>query len=234
MDTEDFGEVPMYLAKALGIYHGGGQIIESESDEFHLLEGLSVLTKLEAEGHQCQPVAERNIFAQVTPKSNLEIMAQAKLALTGTPLDAAYFESRDPAVSLEDELAAFLSNPPQPAFGHRIKDIFNDVLQVRSFEPGLKNAAIQLRGYNQFDFFECATPNARNCCKPDEGPCGKQNKYDNNNPQLFQDTSMLLYYGIDIAIRYKVYWMPFLYHPGWYPQKILRYFRFPSSPSTVQ
>lgn len=171
MDTEDFGELPMYVAKPLGVYHGGGEIIEADSDEFHLLKGLSVLTKLEAAGHQCEPLVESDIFAQVTYKSDLEVMAQAKQALTGTPLDVTYFESRDPSISLEDELSGFLNNPPQPAFGNRIKDIFNDILQVRSFEPGLKNAAIQLRGYNQFYFFECATENSRNCCRPENGPC---------------------------------------------------------------
>ena len=170
--SDDHGELPMYLAKPMDlIYHGGGSIVEADSDEFHLLKGLATLTDIEEQGYQCAPLAQPDIFNGITSKSNLEVMAQAKLALTGTPLDASYFETRDPSISLEEELAAFFNEPPQPAFGDRIKDIFNDVLQVRSFEPGLKNAAIQLRGYNQFYFFECATPNSRNCCKTDEGPC---------------------------------------------------------------
>ena len=126
------------------IYHGGGGIVEADSDEFHLLRGLATLTNIEERGYQCAPLTQQDIFTGVTTKSNLEVMAQAKLALTGTPLDASYFETRDPSISLEEELAAFFNEPPQPAFGDRIKDIFNDVLQVRSFEPGLKNAAIQL------------------------------------------------------------------------------------------
>ena len=79
-------------------------------------------------------------------------MAQAKLALTGTPLDAAYFESRDPAVSLEDELAAFLMCIPSRRLV--IASRISSTMSCRSapLSPGLKNAAIQLRGYNQFYF----------------------------------------------------------------------------------
>lgn len=154
---------PVLLRKPRGLDgHGGGAVLDADSDELAVLRGF--LERLDAPVLACDEVTEEGGLLLADPQATLR---KAALRLVGRLPTAGELDAVDEA-SLGDAVDALLD---EPAFGERMVEIWNDVLLTDRYLSG--STALALLDADRYpqrywwEGWEGAERNARRDCSND-------------------------------------------------------------------